>query len=119
MNPQIIVNIVSKYFGITPDVLLGKSRVRAASYPRQIACHLIRCHCYMSFESIGNLFSMRDHSTIMYYVRKVRDSMRSDDKQRAKVLHEHISSLEQTIQQYKDHDAGQEKDSQQAVACDA
>jgi chromosomal replication initiator protein len=115
MNPQLIVGLVSKYFGVEPDVLIGKSRVKAASYPRQIACHLIRSHCYMSFESIGNMFSLRDHSTIMYYVRKVREGIRTSDK----LLVEHVTALEQMVQTCKDHDAKQEEDRQQAVAGNA
>ena len=115
MNPQLIINLVSKYFGVTAEVLLGKSRVRAVSYPRQIACHLIRSHCFMSFESIGNTFSLRDHSTIMYYVNKVRKGMREGDAR----LTEHVASLEQMIQQCKDHDARQEEDHQQAATGDA
>jgi chromosomal replication initiation ATPase DnaA len=77
MNPKIVIRAVAQYFGMAACVLVGRSRVRAATYPRKIACHLVRAHCYLSFDTIGKLFGNRDHSTIIYYVSDIRDRVKN------------------------------------------
>jgi chromosomal replication initiator protein len=94
MNPSIVISIVSRHFGVGEDVLLGKSRVQAASYPRKIACLLMREFCYLSYESIGNLLTYRDHSTVMYYVKNVTEKLEAGDRR----LQAHVDFLRKAIQ---------------------
>jgi len=46
--------------------------------PRQLAMYLIREHTQHSFPEIGQFFSGRDHSTVMYSISKVTQKMTED-----------------------------------------
>ena len=97
MNPKVVLRAVSQYFGVASDVLVGRSRVRAATYPRKIACHLVRSHCYLSYETVGKLFGNRDHSTIIYYVSDIRDRV---NKQKDETL-VHLDRLEAVLYEWQ------------------
>jgi chromosomal replication initiator protein len=113
MSPSIIVHMVASHFGVDAPALLGKSRVQTVSFPRKIACLLIRSHCYLSFEAIGNLFSLRDHSTILYYIRNIKQLALEDEETR-----NHLVSLEKQVEAWKENQR-QAHAGQQAVASDA
>ena len=64
LNADTIINVVSRYFGISSEELLGKSRAKPYVYPRQIAMYLVRHHTSLSFPEIGRAFK-RDHTTVL------------------------------------------------------
>lgn len=73
-----IIASVSKYYGISKDDLLGKSRKKELSTPRQITIFLIRENTNRSLPEIGRLMGGKDHTTIMYSEKKVRDLLKTD-----------------------------------------
>jgi chromosomal replication initiator protein len=73
--PMEIVKAVSDYFKLSQEELFGKSRSQAIVVARQIAMYLCREKTSMSLPKIGALFGGRDHTTVMYAIKKVSDLM--------------------------------------------
>ena len=73
--PMEIVRAVADYFKLTQEELFGKSRSQAIVVARQIAMYLCREKTSMSLPKIGGLFGGRDHTTVMYAIKKVGDLM--------------------------------------------
>lgn len=73
--PMEIVRVVADYFKLSQEELFGKSRSQAIVVARQIAMFLCREKTSMSLPKIGALFGGRDHTTVMYAVKKVGDLM--------------------------------------------
>jgi len=73
--PMEIVRAVAEYFKLTQEELFGKSRSQGIVVARQIAMYLCREKTSMSLPKIGALFGGRDHTTVMYAIKKVGDLM--------------------------------------------
>ncbi|NBR60970.1 MAG: chromosomal replication initiator protein DnaA [Actinobacteria bacterium] len=73
--PMEIVRSVAEYFKLTQEELFGKSRSQGIVVARQIAMYLCREKTSMSLPKIGALFGGRDHTTVMYAIKKVGDLM--------------------------------------------
>jgi chromosomal replication initiator protein len=73
---------VSEHFNIRLSDMLGPKRARNIARPRQIAMYLAKELTSRSLPEIGRRFGGRDHTTILYGVRKVED-MRATDSQLA------------------------------------
>ncbi|CUX80218.1 MAG: chromosomal replication initiator protein DnaA [Roseibaca calidilacus] len=73
---------VSEHFNIRLSDMLGPKRARNVARPRQIAMYLAKELTSRSLPEIGRRFGGRDHTTILYGVRKVEE-MRSTDVQLA------------------------------------
>lgn len=74
--PDDIIRIVSKTFGVSVEDIVGASRKRDFVEPRQFAMTLCRAFCnptLWSLKKIGNKFSGRDHSTVLYAIDTVED----------------------------------------------
>ncbi|MBU0499693.1 MAG: chromosomal replication initiator protein DnaA [Gammaproteobacteria bacterium] len=75
-----IQKIVSEYFKIRLSDLLSPSRSRAVARPRQIAMSLAKELTNHSLPEIGRAFGGRDHTTVLYAVRKVVELRQSDNR---------------------------------------
>jgi len=74
-----IQSIIAKYFNISiPDIVSDKKK-KVYSYPRQLAMYLSRKYTNLSFQEIGFLFGDRDHTTVIYALKKI-ERMRNIDK---------------------------------------
>ncbi|WP_062205223.1 chromosomal replication initiator protein DnaA [Demequina salsinemoris] len=70
-----IIGTTADYFGITMDELTGTSRSRVFVTARQIAMYLCRELTDLSLPKIGEHFGGKDHTTVMYSVKKVEDQI--------------------------------------------
>jgi chromosomal replication initiator protein len=75
-----VVDIVAKYFGLTKSDLIGADRKKEIMVPRQISMYLIREILNQSFESIGDCFGGRNHTTVMHACNKVINQVKIDQK---------------------------------------
>jgi chromosomal replication initiator protein len=66
---------VSRYYSVSMQDMLGQSRVREILVPRQIAMFLCKKYLRISYVRIGELFSNRDHTTVMNAVEKIERTM--------------------------------------------
>lgn len=72
-----IQNVVADHFQLSVEELLGKSRARRVSGPRQIAMFLACEYSGQSLPVIASAFG-RDHSTVVHARDKVRSAHRTD-----------------------------------------
>ena len=79
-TPSLIISQVCKFYSIEEDVLRGTKKTKGITEARQVATYLIRKLTNLSLPDIGKEFS-RDHSTILYGIRKVEVALKDGDKQ--------------------------------------
>lgn len=75
IKPTDIIGQVAKYFHLTFDDLVGRSRTKNVALARQIAMYLAREMTSMSLLDIGEVFGGRDHTTVMHAYTRVSDEM--------------------------------------------
>jgi chromosomal replication initiator protein len=83
---------VSQYFGIKTADFFSSSRSRTIARPRQIAMCLARELTNSSMPEIGKAFGGRDHTTVLYAVKKVEELRVSNPK-----LEEDYNNLLRTL----------------------
>ncbi|MDU0479530.1 chromosomal replication initiator protein DnaA [Staphylococcus chromogenes] len=66
-----IIQQTAEYFEITEDALTGTGKTRAVAHARQIAMYLCRELTQLSLPRIGQFFGGKDHTTVMYAVKKI------------------------------------------------
>jgi chromosomal replication initiator protein len=74
-SPELIMDIVCRYFSIDREALLSKSREKRVAYPRQLAMYLMRELAQRSLVEIGVSLGGRDHSTVHHGWRKMERSL--------------------------------------------
>src|SRR5690625_2592779 len=74
-----IVRTTAGAFSVEISNLRGKGRRQELVQPRQLAMYLIRKLTQHSFPEIGQYFSGRDHSTVMYSINRVTELLETDD----------------------------------------
>jgi chromosomal replication initiator protein len=79
-DPQRIIQRVAAAFFASEKDLLGTSRLRTALLPRQVAMYLTRELTQLSLPRIGELFSGRDHTTVLHACRKVEVELEENQK---------------------------------------
>lgn len=80
VTPQQIIEATSQFYTINIPDLLGQSREKKFSFPRQIIMHLMRKELNMSYPSIGNELGGRDHTTAMHADNKISREAENDLK---------------------------------------
>lgn len=75
-----VMRVVSDYYRLTVEDLMGKDRRKEVMLPRQICMYLIKNELSESYEKIGTDFGGRNHTTIMHAcnmtARKLKKDMR-------------------------------------------
>lgn len=80
-----VVRIVSKFYGIDPFDILGRSRAQPLCHRRQVAMYLCREMTKMSLPEIGRRMGSKDHTTILHGCKKIMANMESDDRLRSDI----------------------------------
>ena len=76
-TPGLIISQVCKFYSIDESVLRGTLKNKGTTEARQVAIYLIRKLTNLSLPDIGKEFG-RDHSTILYAIRKVEVALKGD-----------------------------------------
>lgn len=71
-------------FNTTVEPLKLRSRKRELVIPRQIAFYLLRTKLDLTLSDIGRMFN-RDHATVLYSVRTVKNFLEFDDYYKEKI----------------------------------
>ena len=82
-----VQEVVARRWGVTPEGLRSKARIKTLTVPRQIAMYLARELLEMQLVEIGQAFGGRDHSTVIHSVDKVSRQMSRDRAFRERVEH--------------------------------
>lgn len=92
IQPNHVVDLVARKFGLTADKLLGRDRTKEVALPRQIAMYLLREEAKISFPQIGEVLGGRDHSTVMSAYEKIKEQIHADRR-----LEQDIVSIKQQL----------------------
>ncbi|MDQ6971457.1 MAG: chromosomal replication initiator protein DnaA [Mariprofundaceae bacterium] len=70
---------VANYYNIRLQDMRSKKRTRNVAFPRQVAMYCSKQLTSLSLPEIGEAFGGRDHTTVLYAVRKIDAAMQEDD----------------------------------------
>jgi chromosomal replication initiator protein len=84
-----ILDAVAEYEGVEIKDLIGQNRSAKIARPRQIAMYLLREINETSLPQIGELLGGRDHTTVLYAIRKVAEDEKL--KSRARKISDMLS----------------------------
>lgn len=90
--PKNIIKIVSEYFDIAIEDIIGPCRKKNLTEPRQIIMFLMRTELKLSYPVIGQELGGRDHTTVIHACDKVIRVVKTDDK-----LRQDINTLKQKL----------------------
>jgi chromosomal replication initiator protein len=82
LSPERIVTAVAQHFNLSKEQLVGRSRARAVSVPRQLAMFLIREETDASLPQIGQILGGRDHTTILHGCGRISGQIETDERLR-------------------------------------
>ena len=74
LNFDMIVDATAEYYGLNPDVIFSKSRVREIADARMVAMYLGNKLTGLSLKAIGRKLN-RTHTTVMHGIAAIRDRM--------------------------------------------
>ncbi|MBT6069243.1 chromosomal replication initiator protein DnaA [Candidatus Peregrinibacteria bacterium] len=75
-----VIRLVSDYYNVTPDNVVGTGRKREFMVPRQVCMYLVRNELKQSYEHIGEEFGGRNHTTVMHACDKVNGYLKYDQR---------------------------------------
>lgn len=71
LTAETIITLVANYYGYTVKDLRGKKRDQVLVEARQLAMYLCRDILGHSYPNLGKIFGGKDHSSVMYAVKKI------------------------------------------------
>ena len=78
LTPKKIINVVAKASNITPEDLCSRSRVANIATARQIAMYLMSEELKLSTPATAREVGLKDHTTAMHGIRKIRQKIATD-----------------------------------------
>ena len=85
VTPSFIIEVISEHFGVNPDDITSEKRNSEFVLPRQIAMYMCRNIIGMSLADIAKLLEKKDHTTVMYGIKKITAKMETDKDVKSKV----------------------------------
>ncbi len=85
---------VAGYYNINPKEMRSSKRSRTVAFPRQIAMYAAKELTQQSLPEIGEAFGGKDHTTVLYAVRKI-DRMRRESSEFDEEIQRILSILKQ------------------------
>ena len=79
VTPDLIIQVVSDHFGLTPLDISSQKRNKEIVYPRQIVMYLCRDMTATPLQTIGRYLGGRDHTTIIHGAEKIAGDIKKDD----------------------------------------
>lgn len=84
ITPESVQDVVARHFGVKKENLTSLSREAKVVLARQVAMYLLRHLTSRSLPAIGKAFGGKDHSTVLYAIKKisklvVEDARTADD----------------------------------------
>jgi len=89
-----LIVVVSEYYDVPREDILGKSREKRLAHPRQVIMYLLREDLKTSFPAIGEELGGRDHTTAMHAYNKIKKALDTDEN-----LKRDVDLLRQKINQ--------------------
>jgi len=73
-----IIEAVSQHFWIEREGILWENRKKEFMIPRQVSMFLLKTKMNYTYERIGNIFSGRNHASVLYSCNKLEKLMKKD-----------------------------------------
>jgi len=93
ITADLIIKTVAEYFNISPFDIKGKNKNQSIAQPRQVAMYL--CHKLTDFSTteIASAFGDKNHTTVLYHVKKVEALLMSSDSELPKAIDKITSQI--------------------------
>lgn len=88
LTPPHVIAICARHFSVSPEDMIGKNRDKTVTLARHVAIWLCREILGLSLVQTGRVFGGRDHSSVLYSIKKIK-SLRESDK----VTHKLVEDL--------------------------
>ena len=75
ISVEMVQQAVADHFRLSITELKSKRRSHNIALPRQIAMYLARKHTSHSLPELGNAFGGKDHTTVLYAVKKIEENI--------------------------------------------
>jgi len=75
---DILIDSVADYFTVPKSEVLGQSRIRDYTLPRQIIMYLAYAKLRMSLSKIGRALGNRNHTTVIHAIDKMKEQIKND-----------------------------------------
>ena len=82
VTAPLILEEVSKYYGISPEDITSKKRNAEIVLPRQIFMYLCRDMTDITLKGIAALLDKKDHSTVLHGYNKISDEIKTNSELR-------------------------------------
>ncbi|WP_116124454.1 chromosomal replication initiator protein DnaA [Lewinella sp. IMCC34183] len=79
VTPEVIQRTVAEYYNLDVEKLASATRRRHVVLARQVSMFLVKQFTDQSLKAIGRMFGGRDHATVIYSIKTVRDLMETND----------------------------------------
>lgn len=87
IQPGKLVEKVAKAFNLSVEEMTGKSRVAHIKTARQVAMFLLSDELGLSTTKIALEVGVKDHTTVMHGIRKIKEDMKLDFGLREQIMH--------------------------------
>ena len=94
-----LMDVICDFYNLDMEDLLGKTRERRISMPRQVLMYLMREEMKNSFPSIGKELGGRDHTTVMHACNKITKEVENNLqlKQELETIKQNVYNLIATV----------------------
>lgn len=80
IDPNIVIDEICATYGVKSEMVKSKAKTKHLITPRSVCMYVLRQKFNMTYSQIGQLFSGRDHSTVMSAIEKVEKIIKSDNE---------------------------------------
>ena len=92
VTPKKIVETTANHFSLSVEEMCGKSRISHIKTARQVAMYILSEELQMSTPKIALEVGVKDHTTVMHGIRKIKSDLKLDF-----ALREHINDIKEQI----------------------
>lgn len=78
LTPETVLKVVAEHYGLEVKDVTGNRRHQGVVLARQVAMYLCRKLLGSSYPAVGRIFGGKDHSTVLYAVKKIKELQRDD-----------------------------------------
>lgn len=78
VTPAAVIDHVSRYMNVSIEDVIGDRKKNEYVFARQMAMYIIREMTSLSLPDIGKEFSGKNHTTVLYSIRKMEDIIKQD-----------------------------------------
>lgn len=75
---EAVEGVILNYYNISRNELHSTKKIKSVSFPRQVCMYLIKTLMDWSYQQIGDYFSNKKHTTVMFAIKKIKEQIDCD-----------------------------------------